>query len=530
MIAHVYKPRRHKDGKLVVSRLYRARIRLQGDSSVTEVPLETSDRQVAEKKLAELISERERERAGLIAPRLQRDSAQRPILEHLDEFLADLTVLRRSEDYRKHIQWRVTRVVQDQGWRFPSEISSNAFVSWRTRQTELGPKTLNEYLNSLNTFLNWMKKQGRIAANPLLDTSKVDTRGTQQRRRAFTDEEFDRLLSVATPDMRLLYQAAAFTGLRIGELRAIVWGDLKLDDSRPHIVVRAATTKNRRQAVVPLHPQLVEELRACRTAETLPSQRVFSQLTQPHRRIRNDMRTAGIDRMDATGRKLDFHALRYTFATKLAQSGVSLRLAQELLRHSDPRLTANIYTDASQLPAFSAVTNLSWSSRPRGSGEASAPKEDTQEYTQGAPQGIDADGHNRASSVCLGDKAVALETAENQRAGPVLSSKDPVCLPLEPRGFECRFEKPQNRSSSGIAGSGSGGFARVAPQQSGIVCSVLSRVVRNWQRVPDSIRNAIGAIIDPYVSEVSCGDFLGRLGVMPLLKFLTAPANEGRAS
>ena len=44
--------------------------------------------------------------------------------------------------------------------------------------------------------------------------------------------------------------------------------------------------------------------------------------------------------------KLDFHSLRYTFATKLARKGVSKRLAQELMRHSDPKLTANIYTDA----------------------------------------------------------------------------------------------------------------------------------------------------------------------------------------
>jgi site-specific recombinase XerD len=48
------------------------------------------------------------------------------------------------------------------------------------------------------------------------------------------------------------------------------------------------------------------------------------------------MEKAGIERLDDMGRKLDFHALRYTFATKLAASGVSRRMSQELLRHSDP--------------------------------------------------------------------------------------------------------------------------------------------------------------------------------------------------
>mgnify|MGYP002623686517 CR=1 FL=1 len=37
-------------------------------------------------------------------------------------------------------------------------------------------------------------------------------------------------------------------------------------------------------------------------------------------------------------------ALRSTFATALARSGVALQLAQRLLRHSTPVLTANVYT------------------------------------------------------------------------------------------------------------------------------------------------------------------------------------------
>jgi integrase len=39
-----------------------------------------------------------------------------------------------------------------------------------------------------------------------------------------------------------------------------------------------------------------------------------------------------------------FYDLRGTTATLLARSGVGLVVAQRLLRHSDPRLTANIYS------------------------------------------------------------------------------------------------------------------------------------------------------------------------------------------
>jgi len=110
---------------------------------------------------------------------------------------------------------------------------------------------------------------------------------------------------------------------------------------------------------VPLHPRVTEEFKkasALKDGEGF----VFPQHVHPHRRFAQHLEAAGLNRFDAAGRKIDFHALRYTFATKLARQGVSQRLAQELLRHSDPRLTANLYTDAAHLPTFDAIDNLHW--------------------------------------------------------------------------------------------------------------------------------------------------------------------------
>ena len=54
----------------------------------------------------------------------------------------------------------------------------------------------------------------------------------------------------------------------------------------------------------------------------------------------------------------DFHALRKTFGTNSAKSGVPFRVAMELMRHSDPNLTAKTYTDAGMLPVWDAVAGL----------------------------------------------------------------------------------------------------------------------------------------------------------------------------
>jgi integrase len=42
---------------------------------------------------------------------------------------------------------------------------------------------------------------------------------------------------------------------------------------------------------------------------------------------------------------VDFHSLRVSLGTMLAANGVTPRAAQALMRHTDPRLTAGVYTD-----------------------------------------------------------------------------------------------------------------------------------------------------------------------------------------
>lgn len=332
MISTVYRPRRTKNGKTVVNRVYRGRYRLDPNSPLVEVSLGTSDKRVAEQKLAEIIKEKQWEAAGIIAPKLQRDSAQKGLREHLTDFTGDLTSLGRAHDYIRKLTARIPVLLDACAWKYAGDVNPDDFTTWRTSQKKLSPKTVNEYLNALNALLNWMVRQGRLAANPIKLVPKVDVRGKQQRRRAYTDDELNRLLKVADPEYRLLYMTAAYTGLRLGELSQMVWGDLKLDDPQPRILLRALTAKNRREAAVPLHPMLMKELAAAKAKRSPAVGAVFLHCHSAtiSRRTREDLEKAGITRIDAMGRKLDFHALRYTFATKLASSGVSQRLAQEL--------------------------------------------------------------------------------------------------------------------------------------------------------------------------------------------------------
>ena len=71
-----------------------------------------------------------------------------------------------------------------------------------------------------------------------------------------------------------------------------------------------------------------------------------------------DLAAAGIPKTDAHGRTLDIHCLRHTFATLLARNGASPSVAQKLLRHSDIRLTTNIYTHLDLADTAGAVAAL----------------------------------------------------------------------------------------------------------------------------------------------------------------------------
>lgn len=188
--------------------------------------------------------------------------------------------------------------------------------------------------------------------------TKVEIRGKQQKRRALTEDELSRLVAAA-PVRRLLYLTAAYTGLRVNEIRQLMVPDAHLDDANPHFRVRSSTTKNKMEAIVPIHPGLLNDLRELVIGKQ-PEEAIFDMPKRPNETINWDFKRAGIPKFDTLGRKVDFHALGYTFATKLARAGVSQRLAQELMRRSDPRLTAQIYTDTSQLPTFATVEGLEW--------------------------------------------------------------------------------------------------------------------------------------------------------------------------
>ena len=189
----------------------------------------------------------------------------------------------------------------------------------------------------------------------------------------------------------LIYKTLVLTGLRKGELASITVGQVDLGggDARvPHIVLNARDEKNRRGSELPRRADLAADVRswladrlmhaqqAARNAEepipaALPSDEPLFEVPDGLIRIFDrDLVFAGLARVesrggkevviktDDRGRTIDIHALRHTFGTHLSKAGVPLRTAQAAMRHSDPSLTANVYTDPKLLDVAGAVASL----------------------------------------------------------------------------------------------------------------------------------------------------------------------------
>jgi len=350
MINRIFKPKGE--------RIWRWRFRLRPeDARVEDISLGTSDKQVAEKRRSELLREREHERAGFIPSKAIRESLQKPFTEHLRNYVADLRAQGRNSRYIRTVQNAVLSLASECGWKCVQDVTADSFQTWRAGKTKAA-KTLNEYLGACTGLLNWMVRNGRVSANALVTVRKAETRGKETLiRRAYSAEEIERLLSVAGPQ-RPVYAMAALTGIRHNELKELRWGDLDLSSDSPYVAVRSSISKNHKTAFLPLHPELVAELAALKPSGATRGDLVFKGLVPRSKRFKAHLRAAGIPKRDAQGHVADFHSLRHTFCTSLHCAGASQREAQELMRHSDPRLTASTYTDTKLLGLRAAVAKL----------------------------------------------------------------------------------------------------------------------------------------------------------------------------
>ena len=214
----------------------------------------------------------------------------------------------------------------------------------------LSGTTTNRYRTALHGFCQYLVEQGALRQNPV-KAIRTEQARPGYHRRALTNEELKRLLEAAPAERARVYRVATLTGLRRGELKALNWSQVELEKGVLHL--KADQAKNRRIAAITLTAEVVGAIAETPEARRRPDGNVFPRMPSV-KALRRDLETAGIAFETAEGR-VDFHALRVTFCTLLARAGVPLVQAQQLMRHSDPKLTANIYSRFDRRESRAAV-------------------------------------------------------------------------------------------------------------------------------------------------------------------------------
>jgi integrase len=192
-------------------------------------------------------------------------------------------------------------------------------------------------------------------------------RSPHQRVRFLQPPELDALIDAAPDDTlgsveRVLYLAAALTGLRQGELLGLKWLDIDFHASRVRVADnftrgKMDTPKSHEGRSVPMAARLGRELAALRerTHFKQDDDLVFCHPETGHVLDPSKMRKRFKDALvQAEARTITFHELRHTFGTQMAAAGAPLRAIQEWMGHADAK-TTEIYRHYAPDPTHGAA-------------------------------------------------------------------------------------------------------------------------------------------------------------------------------
>ncbi len=224
------------------------------------------------------------------------------------------------------------------------------------------PKTMQNIVRCLSSLLSHALEDNLVTVNPALKPGKFLPKITKRHKiTPLTREEVALLIETAKaklPRYYPLFLCAVRTGLRMGELLALQWGDIDwqgrfIEVQRNYTHFRLTTPKSGESRRVDMSRELAQTLRDLlteRQIEAAASQWtdtpawVFCSetggLLHPHN-LRDRVFYGLLTK--AKLRKVRFHDLRHTFASLLLQQGESLVYVKEQMGHSSIQVTVDLY-------------------------------------------------------------------------------------------------------------------------------------------------------------------------------------------
>ncbi|MBA3735677.1 MAG: site-specific integrase [Actinobacteria bacterium] len=228
----------------------------------------------------------------------------------------------------------------------------------------LAATTITDYMKPLCGTLKYAVEEGLITANPCSRLSRDDRPRAQSRKadHVWSDEEMAALIAAAEylarrPEARADYtpllRVALATGLRLGELLGLQWGDVDLPAGELH--VRRQWTRLGEYAEpktkaalrrVPLSADVVKYLAEfkLRSTQSNDGDPLFaSKLGRPltHRNASRRGFEKAAEHAEIEG--VSFHDMRHAFASRMIDRGISSTVLAKILGHESSTITERRY-------------------------------------------------------------------------------------------------------------------------------------------------------------------------------------------
>ena len=255
-----------------------------------------------------------------------------------------------------------------------SKVKPFAVEQW-LKGLDLAPRTKGHLHNLMRVLFNCAMRWELTdtGENPMKLVRVRDTSKREREPMVLSVVQFRRLLEELDEPFRTMVILDLATGLRCSELFALKWCDVIWDDLTLLVrrgivtgIVSDVKTKYS-NAGIPLDPALAEVILNWqrRTLFKNPGDWVFA---SPYAAGRKPWYPWGVERRHiipagircGIGR-IGWHTFRHTFRTLLDETGASMKVQQELMRHADIRTTMNVYgkaMDESKREAHRKVVRL----------------------------------------------------------------------------------------------------------------------------------------------------------------------------
>ncbi len=291
--------------------------------------------------------------AGSSAAGAARTPAPGPEMQALvDEYRSEVSLRCRSPAAKTASRSAqiVIKALWRQGISRPQDISRPVIKQYLARLAAdgLSPKTLRNHHTAISTFCEYLSDLHLLPENPCrgIRLARPDRRFEEY---LHPDEVLRALRTAREAGIWTEVCLALSTGLRLGEMIRLQWGDIDFD--RRQLLVRES--KSGRSRAVPLSSAAIKALSMQYEmtgiyAYVFPARKTWPggwrYVDKPRHsscwlRAFRPLQEAIPKFRRGRGAGRAWHLLRHTFASRAAQTGVPLRMLQQWMGHSDIRMT-----------------------------------------------------------------------------------------------------------------------------------------------------------------------------------------------